>query len=95
MKYHDFTKEHPFVKINIIQENNLVNIRVEDNGTGIESKFHDKIFNMFFRASEKSTGSGLGLYIVRQTIDKLNGHISMESEYGTGTTFIINLPNLS
>ena len=95
VKYHDFTKEHPFVKINIIQENNLVNIRVEDNGTGIESKFHDKIFNMFFRASEKSTGSGLGLYIVRQTIDKLNGHISMESEYGTGTTFIINLPNLS
>ncbi len=95
VKYHDFTKERPFVKINIVQENNHVNIRLEDNGRGIDSKFHEKIFEMFFRASETSTGSGLGLYIVRQTINKLNGHISMESEYGTGTTFIINLPNLS
>ena len=95
VKYHDFTKKHLFVKIIIIQENNHVNIRVEDNGKGIDPKFHEKIFEMFFRASEKSTGSGLGLYIVKQTISKLNGTILLKSEYGTGTTFIIDLPNLS
>ena len=95
VKYHDFTKKHLFVKIIIIQENNHVNIRVEDNGKGIDPKFHEKIFEMFFRASEKSTGSCLGLYIFKQTISKLNGTILMKSEYGTGTTFIIDLQILS
>jgi signal transduction histidine kinase len=48
---------------------------------------------MFFRASETSEGSGLGLYIVKETVTKLNGTISVESIFGQGTTFLIEIPN--
>jgi signal transduction histidine kinase len=50
---------------------------------------------MFYRATDKSTGSGIGLYIVKEIIEKLNGKIKIQSELDTGTTFIIELPNFS
>jgi signal transduction histidine kinase len=53
----------------------------------------DKIFNMFYRATERSQGSGLGMYIVKQAVEKLNGSISLHSEYGVGTNIKITLPN--
>jgi signal transduction histidine kinase len=65
-----------------------------DNGKGIESAYLDKIFDMFFRASADSYGSGLGLYITRQVVKKLNGTIRVQSEPGQGTEFVITLPNL-
>lgn len=68
-------------------------IHIEDNGIGISPDYKDKIFNMFFRATATSDGSGLGLYIVKQTLEKLEGSIQVESELNRGTTFIINLPN--
>jgi signal transduction histidine kinase len=49
---------------------------------------------MFFRATERSEGAGLGLYIVKETIDKLHGTIDVESNLGEGTTFRIKIPNL-
>ena len=48
---------------------------------------------MFYRASEKSKGSGLGLYIVNEMIEKLNGNIKVRSVYGEGSQFIIELPD--
>jgi PAS domain S-box-containing protein len=68
-------------------------ITVEDNGLGIEKKYLDKVFNMFFKATDKYEGAGLGLYIVKQTVDKLGGSISLKSECGKGTTFRIVLSN--
>jgi PAS domain S-box-containing protein len=65
-----------------------------DNGIGIQKEYLAKIFDMFFRATERSEGSGLGMYIVKQAVDKLNGKITIESEYGHGTTIKIVLPNL-
>ncbi|MFN0202356.1 MAG: sensor histidine kinase, partial [Bacteroidia bacterium] len=53
-----------------------------------------KIFNMFYRGHDKATGSGLGLYIVKQTLHKMQGKIQVESEEGKGTTFILEIPNL-
>jgi len=50
---------------------------------------------MFYRASEKSQVSGLGLYIVKETINKLNGKIDMHSELNVGTIFKMEIPNLS
>lgn len=70
-------------------------IKVADNGIGIEEEYIDKIFNMFFRATTSSQGSGLGLYIVKQAIEKLNGSIRVESTRGKGTVFKIELPNFS
>lgn len=70
-------------------------ICIEDNGMGIEEQYLTRIFDMFFRASPKSDGSGLGLYIVKQTIERLEGSITVESELGKGTTFRLLLPNFS
>jgi len=49
---------------------------------------------MFYRATDQNAGSGLGLYIVKESIDKLNGEIDMVSELGKGTRFFISLPDL-
>ena len=70
-----------------------INISIQDNGIGIAKKYVSKVFDMFYRATEKSDGSGLGMYIVKQSVDKLEGNISVESKKGKGTVFRIGLPN--
>ncbi|MFA0960216.1 PAS domain-containing protein [Roseivirga sp. BDSF3-8] len=67
-------------------------IKIEDNGIGIKPAYQEKVFNMFFRATELSTGSGLGLYIAREALYKLKGHISLQSDIGKGTLVIIKIP---
>jgi signal transduction histidine kinase len=66
---------------------------VEDNGEGIGKEHLDKIYDMFFRATTNSHGSGLGLYIVKETLAKLNGNIQVESELGKWTKFTVKIPN--
>ena len=66
---------------------------IRDNGIGIKREHQKKIFNMFYRATERSQGSGLGMYIVKQAIDKLNGSIRVTSTFGKGTTIKIIVPN--
>lgn len=68
-------------------------ITISDNGIGISEEYMDKIFDMFFKTDEKSKGSGLGLYITKEAIDKLNGSIEVWSEKGIGSAFTIKLPN--
>lgn len=68
-------------------------IKVEDNGEGIKEQHLSKIFQMFYRASTTSEGSGLGLYIVNQVIERMNGDIRIKSKIGEGTLFTITLPN--
>lgn len=65
-----------------------------DNGIGIRKEHQDKIFDMFYRATDRSQGSGLGMYIVRQAIEKIDGTISLSSVYGEGTRIKITVPNL-
>jgi signal transduction histidine kinase len=66
----------------------------EDNGIGIEQPYISEIFNMFYRATEESEGSGIGLYIVKQAVEKLEGSVSVGSIRHKGTKFVITLPNL-
>lgn len=84
---------NPELKINVEQVNGHVAIAFADNGQGIEEQYQGTIFDMFTRASEGSSGSGLGLYIVKGTIDKLDGEILVHSTPGVGSTFTVNLPN--
>lgn len=70
-----------------------VEIVVSDNGIGIKREHLKKIFDMFYRATEKSQGSGLGMYIVKQAVDKLKGTIQLKSTFGKGTTIKIVIPN--
>lgn len=93
IKYADFNKPQPFTSIQIHSAPEAVTICIEDNGQGIEEQFIDRIFDMFFRASENSVGSGLGLYIVKEILEKLNGSINVRSEINKGTQFIIKIPN--
>ena len=80
--------------INISIVKNNAQIIVSDNGIGIASELLDKVFDMFFRATAESTGTGLGLYIVKNSVEKLGGEIRIESEEKHGTSVFINLPNI-
>jgi len=84
---------NPFVEINIDSRADKTTIIIKDNGIGIDENNQAKVFDMFYRVSKKSVGSGLGLYIVKETVEKLHGTIRMESIFGEGTTFIIVIPN--
>jgi signal transduction histidine kinase len=83
-----------YVKILIKETDANAFIEVADNGIGIPEKFKEKVFDSFFRATEVSSGSGLGLYIVKNAVEKLNGKISiLKSEIDIGTSFNLILPN--
>jgi signal transduction histidine kinase len=84
-----------YVRVEIVTQTDGVHIEVSDNGKGIIAEYLDRIFEMFFRASEDSYGSGLGLYITRQVVEKLSGKIEVESVFNEGTTFKVFLPHLT
>lgn len=92
-KYHRLEQADPYIKFYAKRNNNRVLIRISDNGVGIEPDYHQKIFDMFFRASVKSEGSGLGLYIVKETLEKIGGSIQVESVPGEGSTFTFEIPS--
>ena len=83
-----------YLEIDITDENENggINIKVEDNGVGIDPEIQDKVFHMFFRGHEKATGSGLGLYILNNAVEKLKGKINLRSVPLKGSTFDIALP---
>jgi signal transduction histidine kinase len=67
-------------------------IIISDNGMGIKKENLNKVFNMFYRGTEISKGSGLGLYTVKSFVEKLHGNIEIRSKFNEGTRVIINLP---
>lgn len=95
IKYADPEKDCSYVAIDITINDMYAKIRVEDNGIGIDDESLPKIFEMFYRATTKAEGSGIGLYIVKNAIEKLGGEIKIDSKSTVGTTFDIILPNQS
>lgn len=93
IKYYDPAKEQSFIKLEVIPDERMVTIVIEDNGIGICEEVQNRVFDMFFRATEKSDGSGLGLYIVKETLQRLGGSISLLSTENAGTTFTVTIPN--
>lgn len=94
-KYADLMKENPSIEITSHQRGNDFEIQIIDNGQGIREEYIPKLFNMFYRASETSKGSGLGLYIAMESARKMNWSIDVKSEYGKGTVFTIHIPQLA
>jgi signal transduction histidine kinase len=93
IKHHDKRNPNPFVSIHFNTSNNGLNaITVADNGPGIALEYQGRIFDMFYRANDRAEGSGLGLYIVKETISKLSGSIQLESTPGKGAAFTVTLP---
>ncbi|MBS1747941.1 MAG: sensor histidine kinase [Bacteroidetes bacterium] len=95
LKYADVTKPSPYIDIKISVNEHEANIEVKDNGIGIDEMHLEKIFTMFYRATSSSNGSGLGLYIIKQTVEKLGGHITLHSKKGAGTSMKVVIPDKS
>ncbi len=94
IKYRDLEKTDHYLTVKAEMTEDSLVLKVIDNGIGIEEEYIPRLFEMFYRATERSEGAGLGLYIVRETVDKLRGTIDIESTFGLGTTFTVTLPDL-
>ena len=94
IKYHDPRKDDRFINVEGTINENWANLTVSDNGMGIPGELHDKVFNMFFRGTDKSQGAGLGLYIVKETMKRLKGKLEVESKVGKGSRFHLKIPNM-
>lgn len=95
IKYSDKNKTNPFIYVGIKADTEGATIEIRDNGIGIPSQHITSIFKMFFRASVQQMGTGLGLYIVKEALEKLNGTIEVESVEGKGTCFRLFIPNMN
>jgi signal transduction histidine kinase len=93
IKYLDQNKTNSIFSIHIITNEKKALLTFLDNGIGIDEQLLPKIFNMFFRGTDKKEGSGLGLYIVKEAVEKLNGNITIESVIGKRTLLTIEIPN--
>ena len=83
-----------FVHIRVRAEGGWIILEVEDNGQGIPDEHQTRIFDMFYRATQNANGTGLGLYILKRSVDRLNGIIEIKSEVDVGSTFTVKLPQL-
>jgi signal transduction histidine kinase len=92
IKYHDPQKENQWIHVEVTNSNGTIKLKVSDNGTGIDQEHHSKVFDMFYRGTFQSKGSGLGLYIVQETVAKMKGTINLESTPGKGSCFLVTLP---
>ncbi|MEM7039781.1 MAG: HAMP domain-containing sensor histidine kinase, partial [Bacteroidota bacterium] len=93
VKYLDKAKENQWVRVEVFSNPDHAKIIVEDNGVGIPEKYQSQIFDLFFRATNQSFGSGLGLYITRNAVEKMDGSITFTSKEGEGTRFEVTVPN--
>ena len=91
-----FTKNspHPEIVFSCKEGQNNVIVSVADNGVGFDLQFHDKIFNIFQRLhlSEDYPGTGIGLALVKKTMERLGGRVYAESQLGVGSTFYLEIP---
>ncbi len=87
----DDTKNQHQINFSIIQKDNHFEIEISDNGTGIDKADISKIFQLF-QSGKGVRGTGLGLFITEKAVRQHRGNITVDSEKGTGTKFVITLP---
>jgi signal transduction histidine kinase len=92
IKYHNTNRPDPFIRFIGKREDEIVRIVVEDNGQGIKEEHLSRLFDMFYRANENSNGTGLGLFLVKKNVLRMNGTINIKSVYTKGTKVEITLP---
>lgn len=92
IKYQKTNEPNKSVNIEIEVDEHKANININDNGMGILKEHLEKIFTQFFK-SKMHHGSGLGLFIVKEALNKINGSINVSSNIEDGTTFKITIPN--
>jgi signal transduction histidine kinase len=87
-----FCRQQPVIKVNCTNQKDKFIISIADNGIGIKPEYSDKIFRLFQRLDRSQEGTGIGLTICKNIVDKYGGDIWFESKEGVGTTFFIALP---
>jgi PAS domain S-box-containing protein len=93
IKYRDREIANPEISFSIgVTENNRVVIRIADNGIGIPEHEKDHVFDMFHRATGEASGSGLGLYLVKNAMETLNAVITIEAGKEKGSAFVLDFP---
>ncbi|MFD2037139.1 hybrid sensor histidine kinase/response regulator [Belliella marina] len=93
-KFQKSEGEGKSIKLEIVVKDKTAIIQIEDNGIGIDEKFHTEVFNLFHRATQRNVGSGLGLYMVKESVVQMGGKIQLVSKLDQGTIFTITLPSL-
>ena len=93
VKYRKKGINNSYIKINILITPEEALLRFEDNGEGIEAIHQDRIFDMFYRASNSAPGTGLGLYICKEILHNINGTITLDSVAGEGSVFTVTIKN--
>ena len=91
-----YSRNTPKIEIKTFNKNNFIVIKIKDNGVGMSKQVQNRIFEKFYRKPtgdlHSVRGHGIGLSFVKQVVDRMNGHIYVESEPGLGTEFTIYLP---
>lgn len=95
IRFYDEHKDSHIINIRLLTTPVKASIEIEDNGVGMTEAEANSVFEMFYRGSHKNAGSGVGLYVASEALKKINGNIKVESEYGQGSKFIIEIPNLA
>jgi PAS domain S-box-containing protein len=85
--------DSPWIRIKIVSNKKGADIEIADNGKGIPDKIKSRVFEMFYRGHPDSSGSGLGLFIVKNALEKMKGNVSFESRVGEGTSFKVYIPD--
>jgi signal transduction histidine kinase len=95
VKYQVPGNKHPLIQVEAIIDEESAKISISDNGMGIKTEYLESVFKLFFRTenSLNTEGTGIGLYIVKEAIEKMKGKIEIKSDLSTGTTLEIIIPN--
>jgi PAS domain S-box-containing protein len=93
IKYCDPAKQRKYVQVSAHVFPDKLFLTIEDNGIGMAREHQEKVFDIFYRAHSDKKGTGLGLYIVKDTISRLDGNIYLKSRQGEGSSFTVTLPN--
>ena len=91
VKYRKKDIDNPYVLLRFENKNNQCSFHISDNGEGIPPESQPRVFDMFYRGTSSATGTGLGLYICKEMLEKMNARYAISSQYGEGTVFAIQL----
>lgn len=95
VKYQVPGNKNQMIEVNAIVDEKFAKITISDNGIGIKPEYIESVFKLFFRTEDSLNmeGSGIGLYIVKEAVEKMKGEIEIKSDSTSGTTFEIIIPN--
>lgn len=93
VKYQKPNAKDPAIWVDIKVDSKNATISIKDNGTGIPKEQLDNVFKMFFRYNSSVAGTGIGLFVVKEALQKLGGEITVQSTLSEGTTFKMVIPN--